>query len=211
MTKERLTRKEREKLQHKEDISTAALHLFSRKGFHNVSMQEIAQASEFAVGTLYNFFESKEALFEEMTRNCGKRIMAELSAIIDGTGNEVQRLRALIRYQPILLEEHAEFIKMYVTEFGQRARKLSKKRNKNDVGKVLNVKVEQLIKTGIGKGMFRSVDPAIAAMAIISTMETLAFETAGYLDKAKITDLAKKVEQLFIDGLLVQGGQENEQ
>jgi len=211
MTKARLTRKEREKLQHKEDILAAALHLFSSKGFRNVSMQEIAQASEFAVGTLYNFFESKDALFEEMTRNCGKRIVGELSVIIDGPGNEVQRLRALIRYQPRLLEEHAEFIKMYVTELGQRAGKLSKRRNESDIGKVLNVKVEKLIKTGIGQGMFRSVDPAITAMAISSTMETLAFETAGHFDKAKITDLSKKVEQLFIDGLLMQGGQENEQ
>jgi TetR/AcrR family transcriptional regulator len=37
-----LTRKEREKIRHREDILEAALKLFSEKGFHNVSMQDIA-------------------------------------------------------------------------------------------------------------------------------------------------------------------------
>lgn len=211
MAKAGLSRKERERLRHKEEILTVALRLFSEKGFHNVSMQEIAEESEFAVGTLYNFFESKEALFDEMTRNCGERVMGKLLAILDGPGNEVQRLRAFIRNQPKLLEEHAEFIKMYATELGQRARKLSKKQDGNDIGKVLNVKIEQLIKTGIAKGMFRSVDPTITSMAIYSTIETMAFETAGHPDKDKIIDMFRKIEQLFLEGLLMQGSQGNEQ
>ena len=86
MAKAKLTRKEREKLRHKEDILAAALHLFSSKGFHNVSMQEIAQASEFAVGTLYNFFESKDTLFDEMTKSCGEKITKALIVILDGPG-----------------------------------------------------------------------------------------------------------------------------
>jgi AcrR family transcriptional regulator len=201
-----LTRKERERLRHKGEILAAALNLFSTRGFHNVSMQEIARASEFAVGTLYNFFDSKDALFEEMTRNCGERILGTLSAIIDGPGSEVERLRAYIRYQPRLLGEHAEFIKLYVSELGQRARKLSQNRDENEISKVLSSKVEQVIKAGVDKGVLRSVDPAITAKAICSTVETLAFETAGHVDKARLTDMFDKVEQLFLDGLLVPGG-----
>lgn len=210
MANARLTRKERERQRRKEDILVAASNLFSTKGFHNVSMQEIANASEFAVGTLYNFFKSKEALFEEMARVCVERIVGVLSAIIDGSGSEVERMRAFIRYQPRLLEENADFIKLYVSEIGQRAQKLSRKRKENDHGKVLDLKVEQVIKAGIDKGMFRPVDPAIYAKAISSTMETIAFETAGQLDRAGLTDTFSKVEQLFLDGLLMPGGQDNE-
>ena len=65
-----LPRKEREKLQHKEEILTVALKLFSDRGFHNVSMQEIAEESEFSVGTLYKFFESKESLFAALMKSC---------------------------------------------------------------------------------------------------------------------------------------------
>ena len=52
MNKTKLSRREREKIRHKEEILEAALMLFSEKGFQNVSMQEIAKASEFGIGTL---------------------------------------------------------------------------------------------------------------------------------------------------------------
>jgi len=103
MTKTTLSRKERERLQHKKEIFAAALRLFSSKGFHNLTMQEIAQASEFAVGTLYNFFESKDDIFEEMANNFGERVVEALLAIIDGPGSEVERLKTFMRSQPRLL------------------------------------------------------------------------------------------------------------
>ena len=206
MPKTRLTRKERERRRHKEEIMAVASNLFSIKGFHNVSMQEIANSSEFAVGTLYNFFKSKDALFEEMVRVCSERIISVLSSIIDGPGNELERLRAFIRYTPELLEETGDFINVYVSQLGQRSHKLAKERNGDLPDKVLDLKLERLIKAGIDNRMFRPVDPAIATKAIISTMETIAFETAGLVNKAGLTDITRKVEQFFIDGLLVPEG-----
>ena len=43
-----------------------ALDLFSQKGYHNVSMQEIAEKAEFAIGTLYKFFQNKEDLYKAL-------------------------------------------------------------------------------------------------------------------------------------------------
>ena len=209
MTKTKLTRKEREKLRHKEEILSAALHLFSSKGFHNVSMQEIAQASEFAVGTLYNFFESKETLFDEMTRNCGERITSTLLVVLDGPGTEVERLTNFIRYLPTLLEEHADFIRMYVSELGTRGAMLLKKQANGTSKAAFNARLEQLLESGIHKGIFCRVDPRIAMQAINSIIETLAFEIAGRFDKKEAMDMFDKVEKLFVGGLLLPEGQGN--
>ena len=202
MAKEKLTRKEREKSRHKEDILAAALHLFSSKGFHNVSVQEIAQASEFAVGTLYNFFESKDALFDEMARSCEERITSTLIVILDGPGTEVERLTNYIRHLPALLEEHADFIRMYVSEVRTRSAMISRKQNKESFKPNLDAKLEQLLENGIRKGIFRRVDPKITMQAINSIIETLAFEIAGRFDKTVATEMFDKVERLFIGGLL---------
>ena len=210
MAKATLTRKEREKLRHKEEILSAALKLFSNKGFHNVSMQQIAEESEFAVGTIYNFFENKEALFEELTRNCGKRITNELINILKGPGNEVERLTKFIRHAPKLLEENAEIVKLYVSELGARGAKISKSRDKEDFHIILDSELQKLLDDGIRKGLFRKVDPTIATLAINSTIQTLAFENAEHLNKAAVTETFEKVEQLFIDGLLLSEGQGNE-
>jgi len=207
MAKKQLSRKERERLRHRQEILDTALRLFSERGFHNVSMQQIAEASEFAVGTLYNLFENKEALFEELTSTCGERIVDTLVGILDAPGTEGDRLTDYIRYAPVLLEEHAEFVKLYVSELGTRGAKLSKKRDKANFDAVLNSRLEQLLEAGMRKGIFRRVDPAITTKAINATIETLAFEIAGRFDKAEVTDMFDKVEQLFGGGLLLPEGQ----
>ena len=66
MPKGKLTRREREQLRHRREILHAALVLFSEHGFHNVSMQMVAARSEFGMGTLYGFFQSKEGLYRAL-------------------------------------------------------------------------------------------------------------------------------------------------
>lgn len=206
MASNQLSRKERERLRHRQEILDTALKLFSERGFHTVSMQQIAEASEFAVGSLYNFFESKEDLFEELTESRSERIIGDLVAALDGPGNEVERLTNFIRSQPKLLEEHAEFIKLYVSELGTKSAMLSKGRDEDKFDAVLNSRLEQLLEAGIRKRIFRPVDPTITAKSISSIMEKLAFEIAGKFDKAIAKDMFAKVEQLFLDGLLLSKG-----
>ena len=210
MVSKQLSRKERERMRHRQEILDKALKLFTEQGFHNVSMQQIAEASEFAVGTLYNFFESKEALFDELIKRSGERIIDTLMVIVEAPGTEVERLTRFIRHTPVLLEENAAFIKLYVTELGTRGAKLSSQRDKENYDAVLNVKLEQLLEDGMRKGLFRRVDPVIAVKAIISTIETLAFEIADQFDKAAATEMFEKVEQLFVGGLLLPEDQGND-
>jgi len=207
MAEKQLSRKKRERLRHRQEILETALKLFSERGFHTVSMQQIAEASEFAVGSLYNFFESKEALFEELIESRSEKIVGDLVAVLDGPGTEEERLTNFIRYLPKLMEEHAEFIKLYVSELGTRSAMLSKGRDKDKLNAVLNSRLEQLLEVGICKRSFRPVDPTITAKSISSIMETLAFEIAGKFDKAIAKDMFDKVEQLFLDGLLLSRGQ----
>ena len=61
----KLSRKEREYLRHKEEILWAAEEVFSEKGYVSATVDEIAQRAEFAVGTLYRFFENKSELYSE--------------------------------------------------------------------------------------------------------------------------------------------------
>jgi len=203
MDKKELTRKERERLRHKKEILDKALRLFSEKGFHNVAMQEIAQISEFSVGTLYNLFESKEALFSELMNDCGENITTTLAAILDAPGTEAERLTNFILHAPTLLEKHAEFIKLYVSELGMHGAKYTKKFDRDNYDAILNTRLEQLIEDGVRKGFFRGVDPVITTKAINSTIESIAFEIAGQFDRAKVKNMFEKVEQLFLGGLLL--------
>ncbi|QQS67572.1 MAG: TetR/AcrR family transcriptional regulator [Chlorobiota bacterium] len=58
-----ISRKEKENKARSEYIINIAKRIFAIKGYHATTLDDVAQSSEFGKGTLYNYFESKEALF----------------------------------------------------------------------------------------------------------------------------------------------------
>jgi AcrR family transcriptional regulator len=55
-------------LDKREAIMTAALELFVERGFYGTAVPEIADRAEVGAGTIYRYFESKEALVNEVYR-----------------------------------------------------------------------------------------------------------------------------------------------
>jgi len=202
MTNKELSRKERERLQRRNEILGIALKLFSEQGFRNVSMQQIAEASEFAVGTLYNFFESKETLFEELINTTGQQVLSEFLEVLNEPGSEKDILRAFIMLQPKFLVKHGNIIKLYFSEIGAQNLQFSKIHDVCNIHKIINSRLSEIIAQGIQKGLFRAVDPEITAKSLGATIETLVFETTEDVNDEVINKF-KKVEQLFLEGLLL--------
>jgi TetR/AcrR family transcriptional regulator len=115
-SKAKSSRKTRERLGHRQEILAAALELFAKKGFYNVSMHEIAAAAEFATGTLYNFFASKEDLFFELLAACAEESLALILPSLDGPGDEREKLARFIRVHERVAVEQAVAIQLCVLE-----------------------------------------------------------------------------------------------
>ena len=199
-----LTRKEKEKVRHKEEILKAALNLFSRKGFHDVSMQDIAEESEFAVGTLYNFFPSKEQLFTELLNDCAEKIYEMLWPILTGNEREDIKLRTFIRTHSQFVEANIEFIKLYVSEQGDLTVPHNSGGEQADkIKTTLRGKLEDTIKSGVQKKIFRSVDAEITSLALAAAIQSLIFEFSNDFTKTEVEQGLAKIEHLFIDSLLM--------
>lgn len=65
----KLTPRKQQALEMRRKIQTAALDLFDREGFENVSVEAIAQASGCSVGNIYHYFKSKDELALQVTDN----------------------------------------------------------------------------------------------------------------------------------------------
>ena len=111
-----LSRKERDFLRHKREILEAALGLFSEKGFHNVSMQEIAQKAEFAIGTLYRFFGNKEDLYKALVLELSEKFHNALVRAIEESDDEIEKLRNYVRAKGELFRANVSMIRLYFAE-----------------------------------------------------------------------------------------------
>jgi len=112
----RCTFRESKRLAHRSEILKTALELFSEKGFHNVSMQEIAQKAEFAVGTLYNFFKDKESLYQALVLEQSEKFHIELNRVLDSDEDELIKIKNYIEAKEKLFSENAAMIRLYFTE-----------------------------------------------------------------------------------------------
>ncbi|MEE9431822.1 MAG: TetR/AcrR family transcriptional regulator [Melioribacteraceae bacterium] len=93
-----LTRKERERLLKRFEILDVAANLFATKGFDGTKLEDIAEASEFGKGTLYNYFENKEDIYVEIINRITDDYLSELKKISTKSKTLCEFISQLIDY-----------------------------------------------------------------------------------------------------------------
>ena len=111
-----LSRREREKLWQRQEMLTAAIELFSEKGFHNVSMQEIAKRSEFAIGTLYKFFKNKEELYRSIIIKQSDTFHTALTRALNEEDDEIEKLRNYVKIKGAVFMDNVSVVRLYFAE-----------------------------------------------------------------------------------------------
>jgi AcrR family transcriptional regulator len=75
-----VSRRERERAQRRDDILRAAREVFFQRGFHTVTVDDIAAAAEVGKGTVYLYFDTKETILAHLLLEGLDMLVAELEA-----------------------------------------------------------------------------------------------------------------------------------
>lgn len=178
MKKETLSRREREKLRQRQDMLAGALDLFSEKGYHNVSVQEIAARSEFAIGTLYKFFNNKEDLYKSLVLEQADRFHETLTKAIEEGDDEIEKLQAYISAKGQVFRSNSAMIRLYFAEtrgasFNIMAGLDSQIRDQHDE---FLQKLAMVFDSGIKKNRFKKIsDPYHLAVCLESITNSFLF------------------------------------
>jgi AcrR family transcriptional regulator len=78
----------------RDEVIEAAAAVFAAKGFHEATTKDIAERVGLLPGSLYYYFDSKEAAFVEVCRRRGEAFNARLGAILAGPGTVEEKVRA---------------------------------------------------------------------------------------------------------------------
>jgi len=101
----------------KETIEDAARELFIKQGFHRTSMRDIARGAEVSLGNLYNYYPTKDAIFESLINGYVTIIDDKLRSIFSEIDEplEPESLRRLGELLGKLVNEHSDFwLLMYI-------------------------------------------------------------------------------------------------
>jgi AcrR family transcriptional regulator len=178
METEKISRKEREYLAHREEILSAAEKVFAAKGFFPTTMSDIAREAEFGTGTLYKYFKSKEDLYftliDEKVEEINHLVKAELSQ----KTLAVERIKKVLGLQFEFFEQNRDFLRIYISE-----RNRFEWTVKDDLGKGIHEKMVTYIdilagvmRQGVKEGEFKSMNPMDLAHALVGIVNSFVFE-----------------------------------
>lgn len=98
---------------YRQAILEAAVRVFGSTGFRDAKIADIASEAGVATGTLYNYFSSKEEIFQSILEDGREQMRARVSECAAIT-EPLERLRSLMRCLLEFLEEHGSLFAIYV-------------------------------------------------------------------------------------------------
>lgn len=185
----------------RERILDAAIGVFARSGFHAARVSDVAKAAGVADGTIYLYFDSKEALLLSILESRVERLLTVMRERIPAETNAASRLRSVIELQLGLLDGEKDLAEV-VTMILRQSPELMKERAAPKFSSYLEA-ISDIISAGQKDGSFRAdVSPNLVARAVFGALDGLALTWAlGKADRGGLTGVATQIAELFLGGL----------
>lgn len=97
-------------------ILDASLEVFTARGFHEATMDEIAATSGVAKGTLYRYFASKEDLLEQLLAGTSAKIMERFSGVFSKSDDVLEQIQLFIEDWVAFIEENHALYRLIQAE-----------------------------------------------------------------------------------------------
>ena len=179
------------------EILDAAERLMVTKGYEQMAIREIVNELQIAKGTVYHYFESKQALLMALVERIGEQAEQLVLPIISDPDMPAQD--KLVRFFAVL-DQHKRANKDLVFAFLRvwYADENALFRHKLYLARIKRLApwLSQIIQEGVAEGVFTTPYPDHAARMIISLLEDLGYATVELLlvEEGKPRDIPQIVQ-----------------
>jgi AcrR family transcriptional regulator len=187
----------------RDEIVIAAAQIFSQKGFHATSMQDIADAVNLQKASLYHHVSSKQEILVEVLDRALDLLIERMEQVMARPLAPDEMLRQALQVYLTTLLEHRDlaavlFLEHRSLEPELHARHIPRRDRFEGLWRVL-------IQQGLEGGQFCCADPEMAARALLGVTN---WTITWYRPQGRLSpeEIAAQFSSLFLDGLLVRSG-----
>lgn len=181
-------------------ILRAAQGLFAERGFHNTTIDMIADGAGIGKGTVYLYFASKKDLLVTLFERRSAEMMAMLNEAVTARKSAADRLHALIRAHFDFYFKHKEFVRFVYAHLGELAEDMKRRveASEQDVDGLL----QNVLQQGIEEGLLRPLPLRSLQHGLQGLIHANAFYWAVGADEAGPEALADFVYDVFCHGAI---------
>lgn len=183
----------------RDEILQAAAQIFSQKGFHATSMQDIAQSVNLQKASLYHHINSKQEILEEVLNKALDLLIANMQQVMVLPLPVDEKLRQAMRVYLKTMLDHRDLAAVLLLEHRSlepefRTRHITRRDRFERLWR-------DLVKEGSSNDLFYCEDPALAARALMGVMNwTITWYRPDGPLSAEV--IAEQFADLFLCGLL---------
>lgn len=147
-------------MRRKNQILIAAGNVFSRKGYHNATLEDIARKAELGKGTIYWYFTSKAELFMAVLQAGADERFLRVKRAAEKAHDCRSRVEAIAREQLRYFAEKRYLMRILSSEAVFATQEMKREMNRFMSGryKVYSGLIESVLKHGVADGEIRRVD-----------------------------------------------------
>ncbi len=204
------SRREREDQQRRQDILSVAEDLFSRQGYHETSVSDIAKNVEMGIGTVYKYFKDKQTLFHELMVARLEETMKHLLGVVDVDGDPYEIINAFIDGYVDHVSKNPNFLPIYMSQIHYQ--KAAPERFRNDMARIHECKTTLLTKLvdafdrGVEQGRFvkvNSVSLMVALFGMVMSHFLLATSEMISDEELDADEIKQTIKTIFFQKVLV--------
>ena len=188
----------------RQQILDAAYVVFSRKGYHRATVDEIIKLADTGKGTVYNYFASKEQLFYTLISERSQPFERALAQVAASDTPPLEKISLLIKLFLQFYVENGDLWRVLMHEmrgFGVEgySKLLPEQVDKYREGFRRTIAfLEQTLADGIRQGVIRQCDAVKSAYGLFSAIITMVFQNYVGND---IDGTAKAIADIFLYGV----------
>jgi TetR/AcrR family transcriptional regulator, fatty acid metabolism regulator protein len=198
-------REERERL-----ILDAAEELLAEKGYHEMSIDEIAARVGVSKGTVYLHFPSKEELVLAQLERGMRRFIQSADVVLTSAASPSEKLRSLIELiYGQTFRERSQFFTSIQENAELRNRLMDRKREFHEQWEALSQRVTQAFDDGKSRGEFDVTIPTPLLVSMFwSLLSPHTYERVIEQEQMSIEEVVSHLSRFFFKGLAAIGSQE---
>ncbi len=143
------------KTEREKNIIEAALKVFSRNGYADTRMADIAAEAGMSYGLVYHYYQNKEKLFEAIVEDWWAGFYRELESLKVGDATTEEKLRGIIHYLLSVYEKKPDQISIFVIEISRGFVDHADSRGKGKFGRLFDL-CREIMEEGQKNGFLRN-------------------------------------------------------